>query len=420
MNEPAILVLEDESGAFGFIDDCLKGSGLTVLMLSKLETAHRLFSERVIAGVVCGTANPKASADVFRIAQAVQPTCEKFILAEDNNMLGLANIMEASNVSRVIISTWSKYFIQEMIESTIAFTGFEEVQGGESTSPDFSASLSFVSFSALQGLCKFVANVVDHQILGMRGHSTRVAKMAVMLGKALGLGGNSLYQLQIASLLHEIGYAMFPGKLWRPPELLTMQERQRLREHPNMGAKVLANTPGFEEIAQSVLLHHERVAGDGYPIGLEGDRIPLHARIIALVSYFDGCVHKVNAECGGTLESGLASILSQAGSAFDSELVALFRDRVYPTVAELICDQVEVSRTNLRIGMVIGRDVVNDQDIPLLMKNMELNELNINKILNAEIHDPVLCRIYVKRESLTENQKKAVALVEDKGVKRRW
>ena len=68
--------------------------------------------------------------------------------------------------------------------------------------------------------------------------------------------------------------------------------------------------------------------------------------------------------------------------------------------------------------MVIGRDVVNDQDIPLLMKNMELNELNINKILNAEIHDPVLCRIYVKRESLTENQKKAVALVEDKGVKK--
>ncbi len=119
------------------------------------------------------------------------------------------------------------------------------------------------------------------------GHSYRISKMALRVGRHLGMPERDLEQLEFAALLHDIGRTAIQRDILVKPGRLSEREQSELRTHPRIGAEILASLPVFPEAAEIVHAHHEQPDGKGYPRGLKASEIPLASRIIMVVAAFD-------------------------------------------------------------------------------------------------------------------------------------
>src|SRR5262249_29460331 len=121
-------------------------------------------------------------------------------------------------------------------------------------------------------------------------HSQRVAGIAGLIGIEAGLNANELQALEIGALLHDIGKAAIPHNVLRKPTALNSREFKVMKMHPVIGWELLNRFPGVSKEADIVYSHHERYAGNGYPRGLQGDEIPIGARIFAIADTVDAIV----------------------------------------------------------------------------------------------------------------------------------
>ena len=136
-------------------------------------------------------------------------------------------------------------------------------------------------------LVECIANALDARDPYTGNHSRRVSDMACMLCRYLGLSTEQTQTIHIAAHLHDIGKIGIPDAVLRKPGRLDDQEWAVMKDHTKIGAEILCQAAGFEEIGQIILNHHERYDGKGYPNNAELDFIPLGARIIAVCDSID-------------------------------------------------------------------------------------------------------------------------------------
>ena len=121
-------------------------------------------------------------------------------------------------------------------------------------------------------------------------HSRRVAALSVFLGEKLEYRGKNLRNLYTAALLHDIGKISVPSPILLKQGPLNDQEQKLIAAHPLISARILRNFKELAHLSSTVLYHHERMDGSGYPEGLMGKDIPEHSRIIAVVDVFEALV----------------------------------------------------------------------------------------------------------------------------------
>ena len=132
-----------------------------------------------------------------------------------------------------------------------------------------------------------LALAIDAKDRTGKSHIRRVQVFAAGLAQALGMPENEIQGVKTAALLHDIGKLAVPEHILSKPGPLTQEEFQKIRIHPQVGAEIIAGVPFPYPVAPLILSHHERWDGKGYPAGMKGDEIPLGARILAVVDYFD-------------------------------------------------------------------------------------------------------------------------------------
>jgi len=122
-----------------------------------------------------------------------------------------------------------------------------------------------------------------------REHSERVVVLAEAMGTLLGLDARQMHVLSLAAGFHDIGKIGIADNILLKTERLSDQEYEAVKEHPAIGSNMLRSlgNPLLDEVADSVLYHHERWDGQGYPYGLAGDAIPLLSRIVSVVDAYD-------------------------------------------------------------------------------------------------------------------------------------
>jgi HD-GYP domain-containing protein (c-di-GMP phosphodiesterase class II) len=120
-----------------------------------------------------------------------------------------------------------------------------------------------------------------------RGHSERVARIAVRLGRHMRLGDAVISDLYLGALLHDIGMIGVRDEVLRHPGPLSPADLAAIKEHTVLGAKLLRGVKELAHLEPCVRNHHERFDGRGYPDGLAGDKIPLLARIVAVADAWD-------------------------------------------------------------------------------------------------------------------------------------
>jgi hypothetical protein len=136
-------------------------------------------------------------------------------------------------------------------------------------------------------LLERLADAVDQRDAYTGGHSQRVADLCKAILKAMPLGGPEAELIVAAARVHDIGKIDIPDHVLQKPGPLTPAERAVMQEHPERGAALLLNNPGFSRMAEMVRHHHEAWDGSGYPLGLRETAIPFGARVIAVADSFD-------------------------------------------------------------------------------------------------------------------------------------
>lgn len=173
---------------------------------------------------------------------------------------------------------------------------------------------------------KALVQALETRDFETHGHSERVVTFSLRLGHELGLDKDSLRNLELGALLHDIGKIGVPDAILRKPAALNEDEWNKMKLHPRHGEKILRNIPFLEGAAQIVAQHHEQWNGCGYPYGLRGEDIDLSARIFAVADAFDAMVSDRVYRKGRSYQAALEELERYAGIQFDPMVVEAFRN----------------------------------------------------------------------------------------------
>ncbi len=155
-------------------------------------------------------------------------------------------------------------------------------------------------------------------------HSAAVARYAREVAGELGLDHDAQDTIHTAGLLHDIGKFIFPDDILFSTTRLTEEQFAVVRRHPEQGARLVRRLQGFDEVAEIILAHHERVDGTGYPRGLACGDIPIGSRIIAVCDTYDVMTARDSYRQPVTPAEAIAELRRVSGTQLDPAVVEAF------------------------------------------------------------------------------------------------
>jgi putative nucleotidyltransferase with HDIG domain len=166
------------------------------------------------------------------------------------------------------------------------------------------------------------------ETLGMRDrmtarHSAAVARFAKATAAAAGLSAREQELVHTAGLLHDVGKFTFPDHTLTGTSL-TEEDWALIYSHPQRGADIVGRVRGYQDVAEIVLCHHERIDGRGYPRNLSGDDIPLLARVLSVADCFDVMTARDSYRTPMPIPDAIAELRRVAGSQLDARFVEIF------------------------------------------------------------------------------------------------
>ena len=171
------------------------------------------------------------------------------------------------------------------------------------------------------GSIQMLAGAVDEKDPYTRGHSDRVTRYSLLIAKEMNLPSSFLETLRISAQLHDVGKIGIEDHILKKPGALTEEEFEVMKTHTTKGANILRPVTQLAEMLPGIELHHEALDGRGYPYGLQGDQIPLLARVIAVGDTFDALTTNRPYQKEHTPEQALQIIKNLAGKRLDPQAV---------------------------------------------------------------------------------------------------
>lgn len=178
--------------------------------------------------------------------------------------------------------------------------------------------------SLFLNLVKSLISIVEAKHKYTKGHSERVHAISCFLGKQIGLRKNARDVLHWASLFHDVGKISVPDAILNKPGKLTKEEFAVIRQHPVVGYNVLSHIEQLHEALPGIRHHHEKLDGSGYPDALEGDEIPITARIIAVADVYDALTSTRSYRPAMPTSKALEIMREGSGKHFDPRILRLF------------------------------------------------------------------------------------------------
>ncbi len=166
-----------------------------------------------------------------------------------------------------------------------------------------------------------LAAAIDAKDPYTRGHAERVSSFSMAIARHLGLSQEQVFRIRIAAILHDVGKLGIRDDILKKPGRLTPEEYAIMRQHPVIGAQIMAPIRMLKDIIPGIRNHHEMWNGKGYPDHLAGEEIPMMARIIGAADTFDAMTTDRPYQRALPLESVLDKMESMAGVRFDPDVI---------------------------------------------------------------------------------------------------
>ncbi len=178
--------------------------------------------------------------------------------------------------------------------------------------------------STFLGVTTALAEALEKRDAYTAGHTQRVHEYSLAIARRLHLSDEQLDNLRLAAILHDIGKIGVSDQVLRKPGRLDPDEFEEMSRHPASGSEILQHLPQLAEVRPGVLYHHEQYNGKGYPSRLQGEAIPLFARIIAVADAFDAMTSNRPYRTALAVDTALAELKRCRGEQFDPGSVDAF------------------------------------------------------------------------------------------------
>lgn len=175
-------------------------------------------------------------------------------------------------------------------------------------------------------LVKTLMKALEARDFITEGHAERMESYAVRMGEYLKLPQNQMDRIKLLVKFHDIGKVGIPDVILNKPSRLTEEEWKIMKTHSSIGKRIAEASTELEEIANLILLHHERWDGKGYPLGIEGMKIPIECRILSIVDAYDAMTNDRPYRKALPHSYAEQQLDEGSGSQFDSELVKVFKE----------------------------------------------------------------------------------------------
>jgi diguanylate cyclase (GGDEF)-like protein len=227
---------------------------------------------------------------------------------------------EDAAVKRQLMAAYIEGFLQR------EHTGPEHVNELVGTLRKLCGSNEQCNVSVLKEAIEALSRAAESREVHATGHGESVARYCEIIGRGLSLPPEELENLAFAARVHDVGKLFLPERILNKPGPLTDDEFYLVKMHPQVGGEILETIPDGEKLQKAVEYHHEAFDGTGYPTGLRGEQIPLHARIIGLADAFANMTAERPFAAAKSSEQALSELEKFSGTRFDGMLVRiLFR-----------------------------------------------------------------------------------------------
>lgn len=187
-------------------------------------------------------------------------------------------------------------------------------------------------FATIQSL----VNALEASDRFTKGHSERVRFLSMELGRHIGLDFKELEVLEHASILHDIGKIGIDNFILQKQGKLTSKEYSLIKTHPLIGDEILGPIETLDGVRKTIIQHHERFDGNGYPFGIRGDEISLKSKILSVVDTFDAMMTDRPYRKALSLSEVKAELKGNAGTQFDPYVVEAFVNLLDTQAAEML------------------------------------------------------------------------------------
>ncbi|HWP96999.1 MAG TPA: HD domain-containing phosphohydrolase [Syntrophomonadaceae bacterium] len=184
--------------------------------------------------------------------------------------------------------------------------------------------------SAQSAIVSTLANALRERDFITGGHADRMQELVVDLAKEAGVNEQQTPSLRLFAQFHDIGKIGVPDYILNKPGPLDEEEREAMRQHSEIGYRIARTAGPLSEISDWILMHHEWWDGNGYPLGLSGNNIPIECRILAIVDAFDAMTQDRPYRRAMSFEETIVELKRHAGSQFDPHLLNVFIKMLFP------------------------------------------------------------------------------------------
>lgn len=209
-------------------------------------------------------------------------------------------------------------------------------------------------------LMQMLSTTIEAKDEYTKGHSHRVAEYSVLIARELGWNEKELSNLKNAAHLHDIGKIAIPDTILNKPSKLSEEEFSIIKEHTIIGANILKNISLIDHVQEIVRNHHERYDGNGYPDGLKGKEIPLHARIVTVADSYDAMSSQRIYRNQLPPEKIIQELENNKGTQFDPEITDIFlkllrEDRIHVNEDHLsITENTQIPEAEIEMSQFIS------------------------------------------------------------------
>jgi response regulator RpfG family c-di-GMP phosphodiesterase len=232
------------------------------------------------------------------------------------------------------------------------------------------------------------------------GHSRRVAELSRAVAKHMGLSEREVRDVYLAALVHDIGKIGYPdAMLTKPVSAFTPDEVQRHQRHTLDGETALMSLQHLGSVSRIVRQHHERVDGKGFPDGLSGSNICIGARIVAAASDLDQLLHGSLGDQHHSVESASHLIKGGAETRYDRQVLeALIK--VWTDMELAAKEDVQIDVRDLKVGMVLARDLVSSTNAVLLATGYVFDEKIVRQVTGYAARQAVQMSLWIRSDSI--------------------
>lgn len=318
MTRHKILVIDDEPANLRLLVRVLGSDYDTICANSGAEGLEMLKSEQVSLIITDQRMPGMTGVEVLQESLTLAPTAIRILLTGYTDIQALIDAINTGHVYKYIQKPWDAEDLRLTVKR--ALETYELKNRNEELVTELQSAMRQLENISI-GTIVALANALDAKCDYTSGHSLRVSRYSICIGRKLGFSPDELKDLELTGILHDIGKIGVPESILWKPGRLDPDEQKIMSFHPVRSAQMIEEIEQFERVRLWVRHHHEHLDGSGYPDGLAGEKIPLGSRVILVADAYDAMTSDRPYRKSIGFDRATSELRKFIGKQFDREMV---------------------------------------------------------------------------------------------------